>query len=249
MKPTEPLNSPEVLIIEEVTEDQEALSDIFECSGFRVLFPPDSDPARYFVHRPVDLLVLNLHYKNLDPYPLIALSRKKKIPCIVVSRSFHQEEARTACQLGAKMVWDLPLDRVGFRSAVQKYFPQAGAPSRTILIIDDVAETRSYFAQTLSGENFSVLEASTGKEGWSLLKNHPVDLCLLDIGLPDMDGKELLKQIRNTPETETLPVLLCTVRGTEETLPPEEEYLQKPFSPQQLLDRISLFFPLPTRNL
>ncbi|MDP6957510.1 MAG: response regulator [Planctomycetota bacterium] len=239
----------EVLILEGVREDLQDLSEFFTDVGFVVHSPPPSDPARYFVRTPVDLLVLNLHYENLDPYPIIALARKKKIPTIIVSRSFHQEEARTACRLGAKTVWDLPLDRSRFFTTLREFFPTINQPSKTILIIDDVEETRSIFSNTLRKEKFRTLEASTGEEGLSLTEENDVDLILLDIGLPDICGKDLLHSIRSNPRTASLPVLICTVRGKEETLPPDEHAIQKPVSPKQLVAQVAQFFPQPSEKI
>ena len=238
----------EVLILERVREDLQDISELFSDIGFLVHSPPPTDPARYFVRTPVDLLVLNLHYENLDPYPIIALARKKKIPTIIVSRSFHQEEARTACRLGAHTVWDLPLDRARFFITLREYFPRIQIPSKTILIIDDVKETRSVFSQTLRNENFRILEASTGKKGLSIAEEKDVDLIILDIGLPDISGKQLLHQIRTNPKTASLPVLICTVRGKEEILPRNESAIQKPISPSQLVDHVAQFFPQPSRK-
>ena len=238
----------EVLVLERVREDLQDISELFSDLGFLVHSPPPIDPARYFVRTPVDLLVLNLHYENLDPYPVIALARKKKIPTIIVSRSFHQEEARTACRLGAHTVWDLPLDRDRFFTTLREYFPGIQFPSKTILIIDDVEETRSVFSHTLKNGNFHTLEASTGKEGLSIAEEKDVDLVILDIGLPDISGKQLLHQIRTNPKTAALPVLICTVRGKEEILPQNEYSIQKPISPNQLLDQVAHFFPQPSRK-
>ena len=66
----------------------------------------------------------------------------------------------------------------------------------TILIIDDEAQIRKMLSITLHANDYKVLEASTGKEALPLVASHPPDLILLDLGLPDKNGHEVLKHLR-----------------------------------------------------
>lgn len=109
-----------------------------------------------------------------------------------------------------------------------------------ILIIDDEIQIRRLLDITLSSNGFKIIEASTGKEG--LVKaatSHPV-LIILDLGLPDTDGFEILKKLR---EWFLKPILILSVRNSEEDIVRAldhgaNDYLTKPFRTGELLARI-----------
>ena len=92
----------------------------------------------------------------------------------------------------------------------------ASGPHR-ILIVDDDAEARLLMRTLLEAEDFEVEEASGGREAMDLLKSDPnYSLCILDLSMPDLDGREVLKQIRDSVDTAALPVVIRTGTGTHE---------------------------------
>jgi two-component system KDP operon response regulator KdpE len=109
-----------------------------------------------------------------------------------------------------------------------------------ILIIDDEIQIRRLLDITLSAYGYNISEASSGKEG--LIKAaivHPV-LIILDLGLPDIDGLEILKKLR---EWFQKPIIILSVRNTEEDIVKAldngaNDYLTKPFRTGELLARI-----------
>jgi two-component system, OmpR family, KDP operon response regulator KdpE len=109
-----------------------------------------------------------------------------------------------------------------------------------ILIIDDEVQIRRLLEITLEGNGYKISEAATGKEG--LVKaatGHPV-LIILDLGLPDADGFEILKKLR---EWYLKPILILSVRNSEEDIVRAldhgaNDYLTKPFRTGELLARI-----------
>ncbi|MEI6815986.1 MAG: response regulator [Bacteroidota bacterium] len=109
-----------------------------------------------------------------------------------------------------------------------------------ILIIDDEEQMRKLLEITLNSYDFNVKEASTAKEGMSLAANHPPDLILLDLGLPDESGHDVLKKLR---EWYTKPILIVSVQNNEEDIVKAldngaNDYLIKPFRTGELLARI-----------
>jgi two-component system catabolic regulation response regulator CreB len=112
--------------------------------------------------------------------------------------------------------------------------------TRTILIIEDepgIVDTLSY---ALATDGFATLAAGTGQEGLALLGRHQVDLVVLDVGLPDASGFEVLKGIR---AASPVPVLFLTARAEEidRVLGLElgaDDYVVKPFSPREVVSRI-----------
>lgn len=109
----------------------------------------------------------------------------------------------------------------------------------TVLIIDDEVQIRRLLTITLQSD-FTVLEAATAKEGLSLVASHPPDLVLLDLGLPDESGHDVLRHLR---EWYTHPVIILSVQSSEEDIVKAldngaNDYLVKPFRTGELLARI-----------
>lgn len=110
----------------------------------------------------------------------------------------------------------------------------------TILIIDDEAPIRKLLEITLTANNLKVLEAVNGNDGLVAAAMHPPDLVLLDLGLPDDDGQEVLKKLR---EWYSQPIIILSVRDAEEDIVKAldngaNDYLVKPFRTGELLARI-----------
>ncbi|KOO13270.1 transcriptional regulator [Vibrio xuii] len=108
-----------------------------------------------------------------------------------------------------------------------------------ILLIDDDTELTSLLKEVLSFEGFEVSEANNGEEGLALLSDQ-IDLILLDVMMPKLNGMETLKRLRETWET---PVLMLTAKGEEidRVIGLElgaDDYLPKPFSDRELMARI-----------
>jgi two-component system KDP operon response regulator KdpE len=109
-----------------------------------------------------------------------------------------------------------------------------------ILIIDDEPQIRKLLEITLQSNLYYVKTAISAKEGLIMAANHPPNLILLDLGLPDMDGHNVLKQLR---EWYTNPIIILSVQKTEEDIIKAldngaNDYLSKPFRTGELLARI-----------
>jgi two-component system KDP operon response regulator KdpE len=111
---------------------------------------------------------------------------------------------------------------------------------RVALIIDDEVQIRRLLRVVLETENYDVHEVETGQQGLSEIAARRPDIILLDLGLPDMDGHEVLKRLREWSEA---PVLVLSVRDDEEGKVAAldagaEDYVTKPFSTPELLARL-----------
>jgi two-component system KDP operon response regulator KdpE len=112
--------------------------------------------------------------------------------------------------------------------------------SPIILVIDDEVQIQRLLEITLQSNGYSVKEATTAKEGLITAASHPPDLILLDIGLPDDSGHNVLKQLR---EWYSKPVIILSVQSSEEDIVTAldngaNDYLVKPFRTGELLARI-----------
>ena len=109
-----------------------------------------------------------------------------------------------------------------------------------ILIIDDERQIRRLLEITLPANGYKISEASTGKEGQSMAATSQPALIILDLGLPDIDGLDLLKKLR---EWYLKPIIILSVRSSEEDIVKAldngaNDYLTKPFRTGELLARI-----------
>jgi len=109
-----------------------------------------------------------------------------------------------------------------------------------ILIIDDEPQIRKLLEIILDSNDYKVWQAETGKEGLIMAANHPPDLILLDIGLPDKSGHEILKDLRNWYNKS---IIILSVQNSEEDIVTAldngaTDYLTKPFRTNELLARI-----------
>lgn len=113
-------------------------------------------------------------------------------------------------------------------------------PKTSILVIDDDETICSYVTDSLSGNGYRITTASSGREGLSLAASLCPDVILLDLGLPDIDGCEVLRRLRSWSQ---IPVIVISMRTGE----PDkvnaldmgaDDYLTKPFGVAELMARI-----------
>ena len=112
--------------------------------------------------------------------------------------------------------------------------------NETILVIDDEVQIRRLLEITLSSIDFRVYEASNGKEGLVAAATYNPSLIILDLGLPDADGIEVLRKIR---EWYQKPVIILSVRNSEDDIITAldcgaNDYLTKPFRTGELMARV-----------
>jgi two-component system, OmpR family, KDP operon response regulator KdpE len=112
--------------------------------------------------------------------------------------------------------------------------------SPLILLIDDELPIRRFLRASLTEQGFRLTEAETGEQAIRLAAQQPPDLVVLDLGLPDMDGQEVLKQLRQWLHA---PIIVLSARDQESQKVAAldggaDDYLTKPFSTGELLARI-----------
>ncbi|HZZ72151.1 MAG TPA: response regulator [Pirellulales bacterium] len=116
----------------------------------------------------------------------------------------------------------------------------ATANAPVVLLIEDEAPMRRFLRNFLVGGGYRFLEACSAEEALQLVAQSPPNLILLDLGLPDMDGQELLRKLR---EWLTIPIIILSVRDQDlqkisALNQGADDYMTKPFSPGELLARI-----------
>ena len=116
---------------------------------------------------------------------------------------------------------------------------------RTILLIDDDTNIRKMTRLRLERAGYRVATAARGELGLSMARIEHPDLIILDVLMPLMDGREVLKRLKADPETRDVPVGLLTVVTTDEQMsepipPGAAFYLTKPYDSDELLQKVEV---------
>lgn len=115
---------------------------------------------------------------------------------------------------------------------------------KKILIAEDSPTMRSLLVSTIEFlEGYQIVEATSGFEALRLLPREEVDLIITDINMPDINGLELISYVRNNANYRSIPLFIISTESSEKDLERgialgADEYLVKPFNPEQLLGLI-----------
>ncbi|MBU3671951.1 MAG: response regulator transcription factor [Sinobacteraceae bacterium] len=114
------------------------------------------------------------------------------------------------------------------------------APAPQLLIVDDDRTLAAMLLEYLEMQGFEVATASSGEQALAELPRRPIDLVVLDVGLPGIDGFETLRRLR---QSHAVPVIMLTARGEEQDriaglTAGADDYLPKPFNPLELAARV-----------
>jgi two-component system, OmpR family, KDP operon response regulator KdpE len=109
-----------------------------------------------------------------------------------------------------------------------------------ILLIEDEQEIRRFLRVSLGGQGYRLIESSTGRDGIMQAASQQPDLILLDLGLPDIDGMEVIREVRGWSR---MPIIILSARGQDHQKVDAldagaDDYLTKPFSVGELVARI-----------
>jgi two-component system KDP operon response regulator KdpE len=118
--------------------------------------------------------------------------------------------------------------------------PIDASPAERILVIEDEPQIRRLLRVSLASHGFQVEEATSGREGMDALLHRPPAAVILDLGLPDMDGIDVVRQLRGWSQ---VPVLILSARGQEKDKidaldAGADDYLTKPFGVGELMARL-----------
>lgn len=115
--------------------------------------------------------------------------------------------------------------------------------SSRILVVDDNRINRLKLGRALKTEGYEVLEAAGGREALEVLQSEPIDLVLLDLLMPEVDGFQVLEQMKSDQKTGDIPVIMVTAVEEKEDVNKclsigAVDYITKPFDPVVLTERV-----------
>jgi two-component system KDP operon response regulator KdpE len=125
-------------------------------------------------------------------------------------------------------------------SAEVRRSQEASTPGPLVLIVEDEAGLRRFLRPSLAAHGYRVIEAATGEDGITMIRQQIPDVVLLDLGLPDVDGLDMTRRIRQWSH---VPIVVISARGQETDKVAAldsgaDDYLTKPFGVPELLARI-----------
>lgn len=224
-----------ILIVEDDTALRGILAEKISRSGYRVAEAGNGVEALELMRgQKPDLVLLDILMPQKDGMEV--LEEKKKdasiaaIPVIVISNSGQPVEIERAKALGVadfliKTTFDPTevLDKITSTLHMEKTqssaptIPVAGAAEtaaasegHTVLVVEDDTFLRELLVEKLSSEGFKVLSATDGKECQTILEKQLPHLIILDLILPDINGFEILEQIKKAPRTQAIPVIVLS---------------------------------------
>lgn len=114
---------------------------------------------------------------------------------------------------------------------------------KRILIVDDCDTTRKLLSYIVRERGFKIVGATNGIEALEVMARDQVDLVLTDLNMPQMDGYELSRNLRDNPDYREIPIIMITTESGEADMKMGKEagvttYLTKPISPQRLIYEI-----------
>ena len=113
----------------------------------------------------------------------------------------------------------------------------------TILVVEDEADILDVVAYNLRREGFNVLRAMDGNTAVKQARESHPDLVVLDVMLPELDGRDVCRELRRDPRTHAIPVIMLTARDSEQDVVEglglgADDYMTKPFRPRELVARV-----------
>jgi CheY-like chemotaxis protein len=197
-----------------VIDDEETVRDLMRRflgrEGFEVVTARDGAEGLALARdlRPM-LITLDVLMPGLDGWSVLeSLKADPELADIPVVMLTILDDKNKAFALGATDFLTKPVDRERLRSVIARYGGQKA--ERRALVVEDDADTRVWLRRMLREEGWTVLEAANGREALARLADVAPDIMLLDLIMPEMDGFELIEELRQDEVWRRLPVVVVT---------------------------------------
>ncbi|WP_245864143.1 response regulator [Paenibacillus donghaensis] len=201
-----------LLIIEDDAEFAAILLKLARSRGFKaiVAFQGDQGLALAHAYKPTAIL-LDLHLPVLDGWSIISRLKSRPelrhIPVHVISTA---EENQQSFAMGALAFWKKPSDQAELEASFLQIETYIRRPIKSLLIVEDNKDLRSSLVEFIAHPDVRVVAVGTGREAMEQLASHYFDCMVLDLGLSDISGFDLLEQVKTNRKLQALPVIIYT---------------------------------------
>jgi HAMP domain-containing protein/signal transduction histidine kinase/CheY-like chemotaxis protein len=238
-----------VLTVEDDAMFASVLLELAHQRGFKGLVAQDGASALALAHRyKPHAITLDIGLPDMDGWALLDLlkndPRTRHIPIHVISVS---DERKRGMRAGAFGFLEKPVDRDELLKALERSKDFINRRIRNLLLVEDDENQRASITALLAEEDVKVYAVGTAGAALEALTGGRFDCAIVDLGLPDMAGSELIEQIRKSKEGEELPIIVYTGReltASEDQLLKQSAstiILKDTGSPERLLDETALF--------
>jgi CheY-like chemotaxis protein len=202
----------------------------------------------------VDLIISDWNMPNMDGLELLKTIKGypelETIPFIMITSETEKEKVDEAFKAGVNQYIFKPFKFKYFEEKIQQTLGKNLYGSKQVLVVDDSPVIRHIVEKQLKMlgfGGFNFLGANHGVEALSILEEKNVDLIITDLHMPDMDGIELIKEIRENEKTDLIPVLMITSDFSPDKMLEAyeagvDEFMQKPFKVVALEEKIKTLF-------
>jgi hypothetical protein len=208
--------SGKILVIDDEQTVRDLMRRFLAREGFDVVTAKDGEEGLALARRlrPA-LITLDVLMPGLDGWSVLqALKAAPDLAEIPVVMLTIVDEKNKGYALGASDYVTKPIDRERLRALLGRFCDQA--PGRRALIVEDDEDTRRWLHRALEREGWAVSEAADGRQALATLATAPVDVILLDLMMPEMDGFEFLAERRKNRALARIPVIVVTAAELSE---------------------------------
>jgi len=246
-----------VLIVENDLSFVSILADMAHDKGFKVLAAARGDVGLAMAKRyQPDAITLDIDLPVMDGWTILDRlkhdSATRHIPVHIISM---MEEAQRGMRLGAMAYLSKPVEREALDSAFSTIHGFIDRKVRNLLVVEDDDHERKSIVELIGNGDVKTIAVATGEEALGALESQNFDCLVLDLGLSDMTGFELLDRMKATPALAQIPVIVYTGKDLTKKQETELRRLAETIiikdvkSPDRLLDETALFLHRVESNL
>ena len=238
-----------LLVVEDDLSFAQTILDRAHAKGFKVLAASRSEKAWDLVHHynPHSIL-LDINLADIESWKFVDRLKNnlktRHIPLIIVSLEEERDRGRTQ---GGILYLTKPLPEQALDEAFSTLHDYLAKPLKTLLVVEDNDTQRMAIEELLGADDISITSVGSGKEALAELNAQKIDCMVLDLGLPDMSGLELLEKIKKDEKYHNLSIIVYTGRALTKK---EEAHINKLSqtliikdvqSPERLFDKTALY--------
>jgi signal transduction histidine kinase/DNA-binding response OmpR family regulator len=233
-----------VLVVDDEPDIANLIQIYLQKEGYYVIKAFDGEEALSLARKEKpDLITLDIMMEGMDGFEVLrrlkADSSTASIPVVVISAILDEEKGY---RLGAADYLAKSIDEDKLTYTINRLLGRVDEGRKKVLIVDDDQDIVAFLATSLERKGFTVLKAYDGSEGINLAKGEEPDLILLDLRMPNINGYQVIEELKKHDKASQIPIIVMTAYDFDESkteiLNLTAEQLSKPFSMRILTSKI-----------